>query len=338
MALPAVEAIRSVHPSDYLIGMVRAEHIEFARRVEAFDEIISAPSGRGLMRLPLLWGAVRRLRSSRPDVAVVMAPSFEAALTSWLAGVPRRIGSKADARGFLLTDVVRMPSGCHRRDEFSALVDILGAKVVANVPCVALEALDRAYVGRLFHDCGWPDDVRPIFVNPAAAKTPRSWSAKRFEDLVEALRLREPDRRIIVHNRSPFEMPPNWVSRQGVLAVGDATLPELCAVLERCSLYIGNDSGPAHLAALFRVPTITLFGPSTPLRTGPSPKPGVSAIDLTAAFPCSPCRERFYKECPSPPSPEGCPPCLEAISIGQVIDKAEHVLSGDGSFSFDLEG
>lgn len=328
MALPAVEAIRSVHPFDHLIGMVRAEHFDFARRISAFDEIISAPSGRGLRRVPLLWRAVQQLRSARPDVAVVMAPSFEAALISWLARVPRRIGSKTDARGFLLTDVVSMPSDCHRRDEFFALVDVLGAEVDTNVPCVALEAHDRAYVDRLFHNCGWLNDICPIFINPAAAKLPRAWSAKRFEDLVLALRLGNPQRQIILHNRAPFELSSDWASIQGVLAVGDTTLPQLCALLERCSLYIGNDSGPAHLAALFGVPTITLFGPSTPLLTGPRPKPGVSAIDLTAAFPCSPCRERFYEECPSPPSLEGCPPCLEAISVRQVIDKAEHVLSG----------
>ena len=179
-----------------------------------------------------------------------MVPSFEAAFTAWLAGIPRRIGSATDRRGALLTEPVAVSSDLHRSDGFAALVAALGWGVAVDeraTPLV-LTGDDRGYAGRLFRDLGWPDDVRPLFVNPAAAKTPRAWSTARFRELAEVLG--RTGRRIIVHGRPPFDAPPDWAASHGVALVSDATLPQMCALLERCALYVGNDSGPAHLASI----------------------------------------------------------------------------------------
>ena len=44
--------------------------------------------------------------------------------------------------------------------------------------------------------------------------------------------------------------------------VGTLSLPEVAAVLARCSLFVGNDSGLMHLSAATGTPTLGLFGPS----------------------------------------------------------------------------
>lgn len=41
-------------------------------------------------------------------------------------------------------------------------------------------------------------------------------------------------------------------------------LPRVAAALERCEIYVGNDSGPTHMAAAVRTPTVALFGPTDP--------------------------------------------------------------------------
>ncbi|EFH11199.1 hypothetical protein HMPREF0731_2580 [Pseudoroseomonas cervicalis ATCC 49957] len=45
-------------------------------------------------------------------------------------------------------------------------------------------------------------------------------------------------------------------------AVGRLELPEAAALLSRCALFLGNDSGLMHLAAAAGVPTLGLFGPT----------------------------------------------------------------------------
>jgi heptosyltransferase-2 len=49
-------------------------------------------------------------------------------------------------------------------------------------------------------------------------------------------------------------------------------LRALASVLSRCSVFLGNDSGPRHLAVACGVPTVTLFGPEDPFEWHPYPK------------------------------------------------------------------
>ncbi|MBN1256463.1 MAG: glycosyltransferase family 9 protein [Planctomycetes bacterium] len=68
---------------------------------------------------------------------------------------------------------------------------------------------------------------------------------------------------------------------------GRLTLPQLKALLQRLHLLIGNDSGPAHLAAALGVPTVTLFGPESPTRVGRQGEEKHANIQIAAD--CSPC-------------------------------------------------
>lgn len=323
MAHPAVRALRARWPRVQLVGMARPRHAALADRLGVFDRIVAAPGGSGLARLAAVRAAARTVRSLRVDTVVVLAPSFEAALSAWLAGVGRRIGHDTDRRGLLLTDPVAPRPGGHRGDGYLDLARVLDAGVPAPAAArLALHAADRAAAARLFAAMGWRDDARPLLVNPAVAKTPRAWSAERFRTLAE--RLAAAGRRVVVHDRPPFEAPPGWAAAHGVALVRDATLPELAGLLERCGLYVGNDSGPAHLAAAVGTPTVTIHGPSSPART--APRGAGPHLAVSAAFSCSPCRERFFDECPSPPSADERPPCLAAVTVEQVAAAVEQAL------------
>src|SRR5262249_38130134 len=56
------------------------------------------------------------------------------------------------------------------------------------------------------------------------------------------------------------------------------TVSELLALIDEASLFIGNDSGPGHLAAFCGVPTFTVFGPQLPEWFAPL-HPGSAWID-----------------------------------------------------------
>jgi ADP-heptose:LPS heptosyltransferase len=60
----------------------------------------------------------------------------------------------------------------------------------------------------------------------------------------------------------------------------------LIKAVTESDLFIGNDSGPAHVASLFGVPTITLFGPTNPVRVAPR---GEISIVVSNKMDCGPC-------------------------------------------------
>ncbi len=74
------------------------------------------------------------------------------------------------------------------------------------------------------------------------------------------------------------------------------SLDELIRVLARTALFLGNDSGPAHLAGALGLPTVAVFGPSDPRIWKPL---GSKVRTVTCREPCAPCSAGAPIACPS---------------------------------------
>ena len=326
MALPAVQALRRHLPATRFVAMARTAHVELASRIAAFDQVVPAPPPAGRRRLRAWQAAVESLRAERLQAAVLLAPSLESALTARAAGIPVRIGHATDRRGLLLTHRVAADPGQHRTDGFLALAAALGAAPAPESAALSFQPPERAYADDLFRQAGIAGEERPVLVNPAAAKTPRAWSAQRFCRLAETIAERGAGVPVLVHHHAPFDPPAGWPAHPSIHLVSGATLVQLGAVIERCRLYVGNDSGPMHVAAALGLPTVGIYGPSTPDHTSPRGGPGAAHHAVWARFPCSPCRERFFDECPSPPTADGRPPCLDQVPVDAVAEQVDRLL------------
>ena len=94
------------------------------------------------------------------------------------------------------------------------------------------------------------------------------------------------------------------------------SLPEAAAVLARAALYVGNDSGMTHLAALLGVPTVALFGATDPRVWSPR---GRRVEIVAGTAPCSPCAEGKRRRCPDNI-------CLKSIPVEEVLARAKAML------------
>jgi ADP-heptose:LPS heptosyltransferase len=101
---------------------------------------------------------------------------------------------------------------------------------------------------------------RYAVIHPLASAPDKTWPAGRFIEVARRLKLEA------VFIGGPGEdLDPFGEFR----TVAGAPLAEIKALLSRASLFIGNDSGPAHMAAALRVPTVVVFGNSDPEIWGP---------------------------------------------------------------------
>jgi ADP-heptose:LPS heptosyltransferase len=116
------------------------------------------------------------------------------------------------------------------------------------------------------------DHVGAVVVHPGAASTGRRWPAERFAQVV---------RTVVAHGMSvvltgsPTEVDLCSAVRDlagapdGVTSVAGLTdLEGLCAVVASARAVVSNDTGVAHVAAAFAIPSITIFGPTSPQRWG----------------------------------------------------------------------
>jgi heptosyltransferase-2/heptosyltransferase-3 len=113
------------------------------------------------------------------------------------------------------------------------------------------------------------------------------------------------------------------VSAVGAGAIGLAgktTIGELAAVLERCDLALGPDSGPLHLAVAVGTPTVHLFGPADPKRFGPY---GDSTwhVVVQASWSCAPCHRLDFAL-----SELAQHACVAAIGVDEVTRVALHLV------------
>ena len=105
--------------------------------------------------------------------------------------------------------------------------------------------------------------------------------------------------------------------------VCELNLQEIIQLLKASRLFIGNDSGMMHLASLVGTPVVGIFGPGHSDTTGPFLAADRKEI-VTQSYPCSPCRQRFFKECK--PSHNYKPYCLEDISVKCVSGAVDRIV------------
>jgi len=151
-----------------------------------------------------------------------------------------------------------------------------------------------------------------VLVHTGAGQPVRVWPLEHYRNLV--LRLRRED--------YPVQVACDPDQRSWWLDAGESgvatprTVAELIAVIDRAGAFIGNDSGPGHLAAFCGVPTFTLFGPQLPEWFAPL-HPAAQSLEGKAC-PYKPCSDycRFAE-----------PVCLSGVSEEEVWTRVEWFLA-----------
>jgi ADP-heptose:LPS heptosyltransferase len=210
----------------------------------------------------------------------------------WLATVARRWDIVVDLRGSALAWLLRADerhvwhrpgSEAHRVVQIGGLLGL----VEPPAPRVWLDPMHRDAARRAI-----PDGAPVLALGPTTSWPYKQWPLERFAALAERLTAHDgvlPDGRIAV-----FGAPDEHAAAAPLLerlphartidAVGLGDLLTVAAALQRCSLFVGNDSGLMHLAAASGVPTLGLFGPSDDLLYAPwGPRGAVARTTIGAA-------------------------------------------------------
>jgi heptosyltransferase-2 len=96
---------------------------------------------------------------------------------------------------------------------------------------------------------------------------------------------------------------------------GKTTIPELLSSIGGLDLFITNDSGPMHVAAAYKVPSITIFGPTKHTETSQWKNPKSKII--RHSIPCSPCMKRT---CPLKTDE-----CMKLVTIDDVLKAVKEI-------------
>jgi ADP-heptose:LPS heptosyltransferase len=147
-----------------------------------------------------------------------------------------------------------------------------------------------------------------VLIHPAAIMETKRWEPRRFGEVARSLAAR--GFTIVVTSGPGEESLTTQVAREieGTVILLGLTIPELGELIRGARLYIGNDSGPMHLAAAVGTPAIAVWGSSDSRRWRPW---GVEHRVVQNPFECNPCPGYRCLVAPSPL-------CIESVTVEQV--------------------
>jgi ADP-heptose:LPS heptosyltransferase len=238
-----------------------------------------------LWRYP--WRALVRslleARRSQFDAGISIRHDPRDHLLLWLAGVPRRIGSQARLGSQFLTEIIPAPpQQRHRVEDWWRAQTTVSPTAQSLFPPRLLPDPEPAERFRALY----ARDPRPVVALHCGARNlVRRWPARYLHELISALRT-EFDFQLAL-----FPDVDGYGRELGDLAdhtFTDLGLHELAAALAGARLFIGNDSGPGHLADSLGVHIITIFGPGDPAMMRPFADRNLVVIrDICPYHPCS---------------------------------------------------
>jgi len=330
LTVPFLRNLRLAEPDAHIVWVVAPGSSEVIRGIPYVDELIYwdpvtiHADSRGAHRtLSQKLAFIKDLRSRRFTKVYVLKRSFSSAIMAWLSGAKQRIGFNTEGRGFLLTKGVPYR---HDRHEVQNFLEVLKADGIAIVDD-ALELWstpeEEKAAAALLADAGIKPGDKLVAFHPFASVPQRRWNLEEFAALARLFKAQNTTVLLLgaPSDRETLDAVPE-LSRENVDLVGKCSLRVTMALLRRCSLFVGNDSGIMHIAAATRIPLVTLFGPLPPVKFGPwSDRASV----IYKNFPCSPCRLKFFTECE--PSPRMKPACIEAITVQEVFAEGMRLLN-----------
>jgi heptosyltransferase II len=322
MALPALRAVREKFAQAEIGILARPYVLDIYREQGIGDELIAYDSAGGHRGFSGREKLAAQLRERRFDVALLLQNAFDAAWLAWRAKIPERVGYARDGRSFLLTKAVEVPREgeipLHEKFYYLELLRRAGwLKQSPDVSWIELKVSEekKQNAEAILASAGAQAGRTRIAVGAGASYgSAKCWPPERFAEALNKM-VDTNDAEIILFGTAGEAAVSGAIAaglkKKPIDLTGKTPIVELPALLSRCNLFIGNDSGAMHVAAAVGLPVVAVFGPTDPHGTAPvTPK-----CTVVQEIPyCSPC---FLRRCPTDHR------CMKAVTPAMVVLAAQ---------------
>lgn len=322
LATPALDALRSFLP-DARIDVLLEDWV--APVLDGFTDagnVLTIERGASTVARARI---ARELRAARYDVAFNLHGGTTATLLTRATGARHRVGYADYQYARLHNHTAPSPielwgrASLHSVEQQLALVGWTGVPVSDDAPTrLAVTSEAAASIEAKLRAVGLNEATPFALVHPAAAFETKRWDVRNFARVTEYLHERKLN---CVAVAAPNETGLiNELLREAaapVAALTDLSLPEVTALAARSRLFVGNDSGIAHIAAAVGAPSVVIFGSSNithwrPWASGP-------AEVVREELPCQPCPGYTCTEFDQPE-------CIRRVPVERVVAAIERVM------------
>ena len=268
--------------------------------------------------------AARELRAERYDVVYNLHGGTTATFLTRATGARHRVGYKTYQYAKLHNELAPSPlllwgqQKAHSVEQQLALLGWTGVPVTdrprtqLGISPAAVEAVNQRLAAAGLAD------RKIALIHPAAAFETKRWPVENFARVAEFVADRgfAPVAIAAAHEAQIID---DLLGEASVKIVSfDLSLPEVTALAARSQLFVGNDSGIAHIAAAVGTPSVVIFGSSNVANWQPWNRAAAEVV--FEEMPCQPCHGYFCEKFPQPE-------CILRVSAPRVLAAIERCLN-----------
>ena len=268
---------------------------------------------------------MRQLRSLRYDVVYNLHGGTTATLLTRASGATRRVGLETYQYSRLYTHLAPSPLLLWKREQTHSVeqqLALLGwtGVPVSDRPRTQLAVVEHAAtsVAQRLREAGWDEKSPLALIHPAAAFATKQWASEKFARVADDLAGRG---FTVVVITAPTEGQVATRLEQSssarIISFNNLSLPEVTALASRGRLFVGNDSGIAHIAAAVALPAVVIFGSSNIAHW--SPWATAAAEVVFEELDCQPCHGYYCEKFAQPE-------CISRVPFEKVIAAVDRVL------------
>jgi heptosyltransferase-2 len=314
LATPSLEAIRDSFPDAYIALLVSTQTRDLVISNPFVNEVI-AIRYKGITGLFRNKGLIERLRRRQFDLAVVLYPALWCSLLTFLCRIPHRLGYDFHGNGFLLT--IKVPYRCEKeiKHEVDVNLDVLRAIGVEQkrkeLHISISETAEKRITSFLNNNQIKPNE-KVVIIHPGSFEKYIRWRSSGFAEVADRLNDECGVRVVILGGPNEGEIVNDVIKKmkkKAIPALG-LTIAETTSLIKRANLFIGNSTGPMHMAAALRIPVVAIFGNIHPLdcyqKWGPYGEGHIVVHKDIGCIGCHPADCRRYR-------------CMEAVTVEDVF-------------------
>jgi heptosyltransferase II len=304
MAIPCLRQIRKDLPNAKITVLTK----------EVFAGLYNNENVDEILFLKNKIKMIKEIRKRTFDIGILFPNSFESALIFFLGNIKKRIGFANECRSFLLTKVVKFKKTnkiSHQADSFSYLLE-------KGLNCVCDKKDYKLRVSGKNLEINKHKKIIGIGVG-ASYGLAKEWPLEKYKKLVEEL-INKHNVLIVLFGTAKEKQAGHFITKDlnkedYINLIAKTKVSELVLRINQCNVFIGNDSGLAHIAGALDVPDIVIFGSTSWEKSKPV---GKNVRVISTNIECAPC---FKRTCPKHTMQ-----CMRDILVEDVLKSVEEYI------------
>ena len=314
LTTPAIRAVRARFPDAYIAMLVAKQSAEILYENPHLNEIITFDRLAKHKDTGEMLRIIRLLRERKFTLAIDLQRKFRTEMLMYFSGATERVG-----KGKFCSVRVSERGNKHATAHYFDLLHASGIPAEDQRLELFLSESERLDASQRFDTAGVNDGQLKVGFFPGAGWKLREWMPERFAGIGDKL-VEHFNANILIFGGSKetglVQTVANLMNARAISFAGNLQIRQLAACLEKCDLFLTNDTGPMHIAAAVGTPTVSLFGPGNHIRFQPL---GTQHQTIRHAVPCSPCKQ-FTDKCQDNI-------CMKGIGVDEVWETLSDTLT-----------